>query len=55
MFILLLFNDQQIHDQGITVAMIMEKVNIDEETCRKNLASLSFSKGKILTITKQDN
>ena len=30
----------------------MEKIQIDEETCRKNLASLSYVKSKVLTVTK---
>ena len=30
----------------------MEKIQIDEETCRKNLASLSYVKSKVITVTK---
>ena len=52
MMILLLFNDGDIQSNGITVKQIMEKISIDEETCRKNLASLSYQKSKVLTITK---
>ena len=33
----------------------MEKIQIDEETCRKNLSSLAHAKDKILTITKQED
>ena len=36
--------------QGLSVAMIMEKLQIDEEVCRKNIQSLSFNKAKILAI-----
>ena len=52
MLILLLFNDNDIQTNGITVEQIMEKISIDEETCRKNLASLSYVKNKVLTVTK---
>lgn len=53
MLILLLFNDSQVQSEGISVGRIIEVLQIDEETARKNLQCLATSKYRILIMQKQ--
>jgi len=48
MAILMLFNDSD----SLTVQQICEKLQIDEETCRKNVHCLNAPKSRILMMTK---
>jgi hypothetical protein len=50
MLILLLFNDSAVQTDGISVGKIVEALQIDEETARKNLQCLSTSKYRILIM-----
>ena len=51
MAILMLFNGQQ---DGITIAKICDVLKVDEETARKNLASLRNPKMPILLCKKAE-
>lgn len=48
MFMLLLFNEEEVQQQGISVQQIMQRLQIDEPSCRKTLASLTNQKVRIL-------
>jgi hypothetical protein len=48
MAIVMLFNDVE----SLTVAQICDKLQIDEETCRKNVHCLNAPKSRILLMKK---
>ena len=50
MLILLLFNDETVATEGITIQNIMGSLGLDEETTMKNLLSLVNPKTKVLKV-----
>lgn len=53
MFVLLLFNDPAAQSEGLSVQQIVDALQIDEETARKNLQCLATAKYRILITKKQ--
>lgn len=53
MLILLQFNEIEAQTKGLTVEQLMHKLNIDEESCRKNLQCLGTSKIKIVSLKRE--
>ena len=52
MLILLLFNDEQHAQEGITIDKIMKCLGLDEDTTMKNLLCLVNPKNKVLKIKR---
>ena len=50
--ILLLFNDEQHAQEGITIDKIMKCLGLDEDTTMKNLLCLVNPKNKVLKIKR---